>query len=231
MVLVSCTGDKLAVLQELGAGAEYTADPMNTYNHPVINLASSPFAHITKLVENRLESGARKLYITGHSLGGSLATVYAAHLMQQDWPEASRVHLVTFGQLYVGDEGFIDSMRTSLPDTQYLRVVNLNDIAPRAVPFFLDNGAKMVHGGTPWFIDEQLQLTEQNIPPMANLLLCSWRKLQAAWEDLRTEHLKRQSSTRFLVRLALLPLLVINDHIDYKWALKRGPLHLKHTES
>ncbi|EFJ32761.1 hypothetical protein SELMODRAFT_407867 [Selaginella moellendorffii] len=88
-----------------------------------------------------------KLYITGHSLGGALATLFTAMLFYNR--EENRVFynteddvgrrlagLYTFGQPRVGDESFASFMDASLnkPTMRYFRVVYNNDVVAR-VPF------------------------------------------------------------------------------------------------
>ncbi|EFJ32399.1 hypothetical protein SELMODRAFT_12604, partial [Selaginella moellendorffii] len=88
-----------------------------------------------------------KLYITGHSLGGALATLFTAMLFYNR--EENRVFynteddvarrlaaLYTFGQPRVGDKSFASVMDTSLnkPTMRYFRVVYNNDMVAR-VPF------------------------------------------------------------------------------------------------
>ncbi|XP_024532393.1 uncharacterized protein LOC112346842 [Selaginella moellendorffii] len=88
-----------------------------------------------------------KLYITGHSLGGALATLFTAMLFYNR--EENRVFysteddvarrlaaLYTFGQPRVGDKSFASFMDTSLnkPTMRYFRVVYNNDMVAR-VPF------------------------------------------------------------------------------------------------
>ncbi len=61
---------------------------------------------------------ARTIWLTGHSLGGALATLAAARL-------ADVTGLYTFGSPLVGDRQFAERC----PDRAY-RVVNNNDIVP-----------------------------------------------------------------------------------------------------
>ncbi|XP_002971442.2 uncharacterized protein LOC9640177 [Selaginella moellendorffii] len=88
-----------------------------------------------------------KLYITGHSLGGALATLFTAMLFYnreenrvfyntEDDVARRLVALYTFGQPRVGDKSFASFMDTSLnkPTMRYFRVVYNNDMVAR-VPF------------------------------------------------------------------------------------------------
>lgn len=78
---------------------------------------------------------AQRIWLTGHSLGGALATLTAAHL------GAENVHgLYTFGCPRVGDAAFAGVLTTS----SYVRFVHRDDWVPTVPPTFLG----YVHGGT-----------------------------------------------------------------------------------
>ena len=70
------------------------------------------------------------LWITGHSLGGALATLFAAWLINQEKPFAG---LYTFGAPRVGDIAFKNRLEESAPGAVW-RVVNNHDLVTR-VPF------------------------------------------------------------------------------------------------
>ena len=86
-----------------------------------------------KVFPDMLRNAApRKIWITGHSLGGALAQICAAQTALRD---AIPVHAVyTFGQPRVGDEQFAGALHAALGARTY-RLVNNQDIVPR-VPFF-----------------------------------------------------------------------------------------------
>ena len=79
------------------------------------------------------QSGDLPLFITGHSLGGALATVAAASLTKQKFIVQG---LYTFGQPRVGDLVFAAEMRLML-DGKIFRFVNNNDIVPHIPPPYL----------------------------------------------------------------------------------------------
>lgn len=68
------------------------------------------------------------LYLTGHSLGGALATLYAARMMEEDYPFYS---LYTFGSPRVGDREFARTFNVEAKDRTF-RFCNNNDIVTRA---------------------------------------------------------------------------------------------------
>jgi triacylglycerol lipase len=82
-----------------------------------------------------IRRGKRRLWITGHSLGGALATLATAKLrLEKAYPVDG---LYTFGSPRVGDENFAIAFDHNFHD-QTFRFVNNNDIVPR-VPFRLMN--------------------------------------------------------------------------------------------
>jgi len=79
----------------------------------------------------RAERGSRPLWITGHSLGGALATLAVAKLRLEKQEPVNGCY--TFGQPRVGDQEFARNFDTDFFDRMF-RYVNHNDIVPR-VPF------------------------------------------------------------------------------------------------
>lgn len=72
------------------------------------------------------------LYITGHSLGGALATIAAAAL-SDNGVEVAGVY--TFGQPRVGDRAFVRQLNAHV-NGKVFRFVNNNDIVPHVPPPF-----------------------------------------------------------------------------------------------
>jgi PBP1b-binding outer membrane lipoprotein LpoB len=72
------------------------------------------------------------IVLTGHSLGGNLATVYASYLWWQ-WKKAGhpRMHMnvITFAAPAAGNEAFAESFDAAFPNS--LRIENSNDIVPK----------------------------------------------------------------------------------------------------
>lgn len=86
---------------------------------------------LTKLMDATREH--RKLWITGHSLGGALATLATAKLRLEKAQPVSGLY--TFGSPRVGNEEFARNFDADFY-YQYYRVVNNNDVVPR-IPFRL----------------------------------------------------------------------------------------------
>ncbi|WP_044478809.1 lipase family protein [Paenibacillus antibioticophila] len=73
---------------------------------------------------------SKKLYITGHSLGGALATLCALDLAANT--SFTSIQLFTFGSPRVGDPAFSKACAQYLSDSY--RIANLFDIVPLAPP-------------------------------------------------------------------------------------------------
>jgi hypothetical protein len=82
--------------------------------------------------------GARKLWVTGHSLGGALAVIAAAEF-EGVFPVTG---LHTFGQPRVGFSAFRDFMNAHYAG-RFFRFVNDDDIVPRVPPGYSHVGTLM----------------------------------------------------------------------------------------
>lgn len=92
---------------------------------------------LSQIAKWRLEMQAQgkmlpPLYVTGHSLGGALATMAAASL-SDNGVEVAGVY--TFGQPRVGDRTFASQLNKHI-DGRVFRFVNNNDIVPHVPPPF-----------------------------------------------------------------------------------------------
>ncbi|GMR39301.1 hypothetical protein PMAYCL1PPCAC_09496, partial [Pristionchus mayeri] len=79
------------------------------------------------------------MWITGHSLGGALASLASAHIVSLDWYNSNKIFLYTFGQPRVGDQKYANVHDSFVP-SEY-RVVHDRDIVAHNPPQFM----KYVH--------------------------------------------------------------------------------------
>ena len=80
---------------------------------------------------------------TGHSLGGALAVLLAATLLESSVPVKG---LYTFGAPRVGKSDFAARLNEELTDAAHWRIVNRNDLVPHvpAQMFFSHAGNRML---------------------------------------------------------------------------------------
>ena len=89
------------------------------------------------------ERGDRQVWLTGHSLGGALAVLLAATLLESAIPVAG---LYTFGAPRVGNNAFAARLNEGLARAAHWRVVNEGDLVPQvpAQMFFSHSGNRML---------------------------------------------------------------------------------------
>lgn len=76
--------------------------------------------------------GKKPILITGHSLGGNLAAVYASYIrniFQKDNYAVDNINVITFAAPAAGNKAFADDFDASFPNS--VRVENTNDIVPK----------------------------------------------------------------------------------------------------
>ncbi len=113
-------------------------------------------------VLKRLKTNKQSLFITGHSLGGALATLAAARFIER---HVYVDGLYTFGQPRVGNKNFVHSFDLLLKKRAF-RFVNNEDIVTRVPPrvagykhigtvIYFDSFGKLQKGTTKWrmFLD------------------------------------------------------------------------------
>lgn len=89
-----------------------------------------------------LSSGIRHLWITGHSLGGAIATELSAHLMINTIEHFPRWEISTFGAPRLGDEQFREHYESHVGDNypckSHWNFVNEGDPVPHLPPKLFD---------------------------------------------------------------------------------------------
>ncbi|KAK9916203.1 hypothetical protein WJX75_010017 [Coccomyxa subellipsoidea] len=100
----------------------------------------SPFEVMREAIDDLLKPGM-KLYVTGHSLGAALASIFTAALLvprDTNFNAHNFGVLCTFGQPRVGDAKYTINLENALcqdrMDRRYMRVVNTDDIVCRMPP-------------------------------------------------------------------------------------------------
>jgi len=97
------------------------------------------YLDINTALENEVDSviSNRQLVLTGHSLGGALATIAAS-----EWRHTYNIRSIyTFGQPAVGDQEFRESMNQF--KARFYRVVNDDDIVTKMPPTYRHVGTKI----------------------------------------------------------------------------------------
>lgn len=106
------------------------------------------------------EAGNRKIWITGHSLGGALAVIAASKLI------APFEGVVTFGQPRAGGKLFAQRCQTAFGD-RHLRVINDQDAVPRVPPFTggfrHSGGAERIGGKQNGIFESRVETTEDAV--------------------------------------------------------------------
>lgn len=149
-------------------GTESRGDWLRNVNVPgrtrEYGVAHRGFLGAFQAVESRLRSALsgiarRKLILTGHSLGGALATVMAAEW--QDFMPASWI--VTFGQPAVGSGSFRMFFLQHYSG-KFFRFVNDDDIVPRVPPGY-EHVGRLLHFDAQGRLQngQSLPLTEQGL--------------------------------------------------------------------
>jgi triacylglycerol lipase len=121
---------------------------LNAYNNMHGRLIRQLHAH---------EAQNKILWVTGHSLGGALAGVFA---YSNDLTVTRRTfaidHVITFGQPLFVDSGLAKKMRSTFFN-RYLRVVNNKDIVARVPPWFAHFGNLF------WITPERVEYITDNV--------------------------------------------------------------------
>lgn len=102
------------------------------------------FPAVIKLTDiiDRFHSNRKRIWLTGHSLGGALASLYAGMLIENDYD----VHgIYTFGSPRPGNPSFADQLNKHVKGPHY-RVVNFGDVVAHLPPepFYSHSGNRII---------------------------------------------------------------------------------------
>ena len=111
---------------------------------------------------SELQKAGRKFYITGHSLGGALATLLAYFSTTESNFKIDGVY--TFGQPPVGNSGFKQCYDAQLLDKTF-RFVNYKDVVPRLKP-----NDSLKHVGLLLFLDKDGNLGTEKPSGLLNTI-------------------------------------------------------------
>ncbi|KAK5979012.1 Triacylglycerol lipase [Trichostrongylus colubriformis] len=84
----------------------------------------------------RVENPTYKIWVTGHSLGGALASLAASYIISEEQVPSSTVQLVTFGQPRVGNVFY--AMAHDRQMAYSFRVTHWRDIVPHIPPEYFE---------------------------------------------------------------------------------------------
>ena len=153
-------------------------------------------------LEEALTANTKRLWFTGHSLGGAMATICSgrcllSHIKSE--PEG----LFTYGSPRVGDKRYVN-----YTDVNHYRWVNNNDIVTRVPPYWF--GYR--HSGREMYLDRNGKLRE----------LKGWRRLSDRLQGATTELVKR-------FRIDYLSDHSVSDYIDHIFKLLRRGVEVEPT--
>lgn len=121
------------------------------YNDTGAGMTQSMRQQLQQLLVQNVPSG---IHVTGHSLGGALAHLFAFDLSFGPYASAF-TRLTTFASPRVGDSGWRDTYDARIPSTNSIRVYNQQDLVPKVPP--KDFGYHDVGSGFPvWFERKRL---------------------------------------------------------------------------
>ncbi len=159
-VFIAFRGTEPGNLQDMATDGNIkpVAHPLGLVHSGFKTGIDSVWPDVTRQV-GRFQDRGQSIWITGHSLGGALATLAAAAMIVEDRP----VHGVyTFGQPRVGDPAFADLFNLRVGGRMF-RYVNDNDVVTRVPPRRTPHlGYEYSHVGAMKFFDADGVLHEDH---------------------------------------------------------------------
>ena len=108
------------------------AESWNSVEEEVLAKFKRALAIVSVDAATGLPAEPRAIFVTGHSLGGALATLCAIRMAELCPAGSPGVSMYTFGSPRVGTSTFADYFATKVPHSW--RIVNKDDIVPRIPP-------------------------------------------------------------------------------------------------
>ncbi|TKY57826.1 Lipase protein [Spatholobus suberectus] len=180
-----------------------------------------------------------KFILTGHSLGGALAILFAAVLTlhEEAWLLDKLEGVYTFGQPRVGDSQFGEFMKDKLRkyDVRYMRYVYCNDVVPR-IPYD-DKTLFYKHFGPCLYFNSMYHGQVLEEEPNKNYFSLFWvipKVLNAVWELIRgflipfvegKDYVQNWFMTMFRLVGIIIPGLSAHCPPDYVNVTRLGTLH------
>ncbi|KAI8980293.1 Alpha/Beta hydrolase protein [Pilobolus umbonatus] len=176
-------------------------------------------------VNNDKMKRKKRLFITGHSLGGALGTIFLSKMLQSESPLLEYfAGLYTYGQPKIGDAEFSRVFSPRMTSKIFHHAYN-NDIVPRS-PII---GDYYTPPGTLVFIDSAYNITLYPPNPYTNepvpVRPISYLHLSGLLNRYVISRLRNENKIRILFRV-IFPFF-LNDHFpsDYIDSLRHGTIH------
>jgi triacylglycerol lipase len=151
---------------------------------------------LTTAIDDRRRSEQR-IWVTGHSLGGALASLFAGMLIENKIPIYG---LYTFASPRPGNHSFAELLDAALEGGPHYRVVNAGDIVPHVPPepFYSHSGKRII-------LKHNARKTDRKewtaIRKKVFSLLMDIRNIVKAKTDIIGNHVLHDNKRGYLVRL------------------------------
>lgn len=136
-------------------------------------------------LEKMLTNNTKKLWFTGHSLGGAMATICAGRCLLSHI-KSSPEQIQTFGSPRVGNKRYINHAKVDC-----LRWVNNNDIVTRSPPFWM--GYR--HTGTETYLDAEGRLKKLSLAQRSK---DRWKGFIMGLRKKEIDHFSDHAITRYV---------------------------------
>lgn len=150
-IVIACRGTEATEWNDLKADINAAHDFAETVGR-VHRGFKKEVDDLWPVLEKMLKTNSKKLWFTGHSLGGAMATICASRCLLSHINSIPE-QVQTFGSPRVGNKRYINNAKIN-----YLRWVNNNDIVTRSPPVWM--GYR--HTGIEMYLDSEGRLKKLN---------------------------------------------------------------------